>query len=192
MLLNCRTEGAAWRKHGITRDRVIARNSYIAGGLGRTVGLRRPHDRTDRRRGESADLTSPPRPRAGDFIRTFCRSPLRKIPPAPWNFMAELFDKNKRILRAFLVGVQTAHLSPGEGAELLAELRELVENLHLVIAGSVLVNLRSPSSTFLLGSGKVGEVIEQAKAAGRRRDRHRRDAFAGPAAQLGDGNPAWR
>ena len=80
--------------------------------------------------------------------------------------MAELFDKNKRILRAFLVGVQTAHLPPGEGAELLAELRELVEILHLVIAGSVLVNLRSPSSTFLLGSGKVGEVIEQAKAAG--------------------------
>jgi putative hydrolase of HD superfamily len=32
MLLNCRTEGAAWRKHGITRDRVIARNSYIAEG----------------------------------------------------------------------------------------------------------------------------------------------------------------
>ena len=32
MLLNCRTEGAAWRKHGVTRDRVIARNSYIAEG----------------------------------------------------------------------------------------------------------------------------------------------------------------
>ena len=30
MLLNCRTEGAAWARHGITRDRVIARNSYIA------------------------------------------------------------------------------------------------------------------------------------------------------------------
>jgi len=80
--------------------------------------------------------------------------------------MAELFDKNKRILSAFLVGVQTAHLPPGEGAELLAELRELVENLHLAITGSVLVNLRSPSSTFLLGRGKVAEVIEQAKAAG--------------------------
>jgi GTPase len=80
--------------------------------------------------------------------------------------MAELFDKNKRILRAFLVGVQTAHLPPGEGAELLAELRELVENLHLAITGSVLVNLRSPSSTFLLGRGKVGELIEQAKASG--------------------------
>ena len=32
MLLNCRTEGAAWRRHGVTRDRVIARNSYIAEG----------------------------------------------------------------------------------------------------------------------------------------------------------------
>jgi putative hydrolase of HD superfamily len=32
MLLNCRTEGAAWRKHGVTRDRVLARNSYIVEG----------------------------------------------------------------------------------------------------------------------------------------------------------------
>lgn len=32
MLLNSRTEGAAWRKHGVTRDRVLARNSYIAEG----------------------------------------------------------------------------------------------------------------------------------------------------------------
>ncbi|HUL52456.1 MAG TPA: HD domain-containing protein [Opitutaceae bacterium] len=32
MLLNCHTEGAAWRKHGVTRDRVLARNSYIAEG----------------------------------------------------------------------------------------------------------------------------------------------------------------
>jgi len=32
MLLNCHTEGAAWRRHGITRDRVIARNSYVAEG----------------------------------------------------------------------------------------------------------------------------------------------------------------
>ncbi len=32
MLLNCRTEGAAWRRHGITRDRVLARNAYLAEG----------------------------------------------------------------------------------------------------------------------------------------------------------------
>jgi putative hydrolase of HD superfamily len=32
MLLNCRTEGAAWRRHGVTQDRVLARNSVIADG----------------------------------------------------------------------------------------------------------------------------------------------------------------
>jgi putative hydrolase of HD superfamily len=32
MLLNCLTEGAAWRKHGVTHDRVLARNSHIAHG----------------------------------------------------------------------------------------------------------------------------------------------------------------
>ena len=32
MLLNCLTEGAAWRKHGVTRDRVIARNQPIERG----------------------------------------------------------------------------------------------------------------------------------------------------------------
>jgi len=32
MLLNCATEGAAWRKHGVTSDRVVARNRHIADG----------------------------------------------------------------------------------------------------------------------------------------------------------------
>jgi putative hydrolases of HD superfamily len=32
MLLNCRTEGTAWRRHGVTRDRVVARNSHVAEG----------------------------------------------------------------------------------------------------------------------------------------------------------------
>ena len=32
MLLNCLTEGAAWRMHGITSDRVIARNRHIEDG----------------------------------------------------------------------------------------------------------------------------------------------------------------
>ena len=32
MLLNCLTEGAAWNRHGVTQDRVIARNQHIADG----------------------------------------------------------------------------------------------------------------------------------------------------------------
>jgi putative hydrolase of HD superfamily len=32
MLLNCLTEGHAWRKHGVTQDRVLARNASVAQG----------------------------------------------------------------------------------------------------------------------------------------------------------------
>ena len=32
MLLNCRTEGAAWNRHGVTQDRVLARNAHVAKG----------------------------------------------------------------------------------------------------------------------------------------------------------------
>ena len=32
MLLNCRTEGSAWRRHGVTEDRVLARNAAVAEG----------------------------------------------------------------------------------------------------------------------------------------------------------------
>jgi putative hydrolase of HD superfamily len=32
VLLNCSTEGAAWNRHKVTADRVIARNSHIAEG----------------------------------------------------------------------------------------------------------------------------------------------------------------
>jgi len=32
MLLNCLTEGAAWRMHGISSDRVLARNGHIVDG----------------------------------------------------------------------------------------------------------------------------------------------------------------
>jgi putative hydrolase of HD superfamily len=32
MLLNCLTDGHAWQKHGITRDRVFARNAHVAEG----------------------------------------------------------------------------------------------------------------------------------------------------------------
>src|SRR5258708_4636824 len=32
MLLNCLTQGGAWQAHGITHDRVIARNAHIAAG----------------------------------------------------------------------------------------------------------------------------------------------------------------
>ena len=32
MLLNCLTDGHAWQKHGVTKDRVLARNAHVADG----------------------------------------------------------------------------------------------------------------------------------------------------------------
>ena len=32
MLLNCLTQGAAWNRHGITHDRVVARNQHVKEG----------------------------------------------------------------------------------------------------------------------------------------------------------------
>ncbi len=75
-------------------------------------------------------------------------------------------DKPSNLQRAYLIGVQTSDMPAGEAAELLAELKELVENLRLTIVASTLVNLRSPTSALLLGSGKAQELADAAKAAG--------------------------
>ena len=72
--------------------------------------------------------------------------------------------ESKRCDRAFLVGVQTARMPDGEAAELLTELHELVENLHIGVVGRELVNLRKPTPATLLGSGKTEEIIAAAKA----------------------------
>ncbi|MBE7537769.1 MAG: GTPase HflX [Opitutaceae bacterium] len=82
--------------------------------------------------------------------------------------MADFLDTpaNTKLERAFLVGVQTSDMAPGEGAELLSELRELVENLKLTVCQSSLVNLRTPTPALLLGSGKAKEIAELAKAEG--------------------------
>lgn len=77
--------------------------------------------------------------------------------------MADFLEsKSTQLERAFLIGVQTPDMPAGEGEELLAELRELVENLGLVVTRAVLVNLRSPTPATLLGSGKTSELIELA------------------------------
>src|SRR5688572_19196431 len=74
-------------------------------------------------------------------------------------------DKPRNLERAFLIGVQTHDMPPGEGTELLGELKELVENLRLTVVESTLVNLRTPTPALLLGSGKAQELADLAKAA---------------------------
>lgn len=77
-----------------------------------------------------------------------------------------LTDKPSKLERAFLVGVQTDKMEDGEGAELLLELKELVENLRITVTQATLVNLRRPNPALLLGSGKADELVAQAKADG--------------------------
>src|SRR5438105_3429101 len=77
-----------------------------------------------------------------------------------------LTDKPTRLERAFLVGVQTDKMAAGEGAELLLELKELVENLGIAVTRTTLVNLRRPTPALLLGSGKAKELIDQARLDG--------------------------
>ncbi len=77
-----------------------------------------------------------------------------------------LTDKPTQLNRAFLVGVQTSDMKDGEAAELLTELKELVENLRIVVAQSELVNLRRATPALLLGSGKAQEIVDLAKGVG--------------------------
>lgn len=82
--------------------------------------------------------------------------------------MSNFLDPKKPTTRALLVGIQTPDMAPGEGDELLAELRELVENLGLDISGhSTLINLRDRHQPkFLIGSGKAAELMALAKEDG--------------------------
>ena len=77
-----------------------------------------------------------------------------------------LTDKPAKLERAFLVGVQTPEMEAGEAAELLSELKELVENLRITVSRAELVNLRRATPALLLGSGKAEEIVAAAKAEG--------------------------
>ncbi len=77
-----------------------------------------------------------------------------------------LTDKPAKLERAYLVGVQTPEMKTGEAAELLLELKELVENLRIEVSSTELVNLRRPTPAYLLGSGKAEEIVALAKADG--------------------------
>jgi GTP-binding protein HflX len=75
-----------------------------------------------------------------------------------------LTDKPAKLERAFLIGVQTSAMAAGEGAELLSELKELVENLRIKVSRTELVSLRRATPALLLGSGKAQELIDLARA----------------------------
>lgn len=77
--------------------------------------------------------------------------------------MFDLEDNRKKVQRAILVGVQDSRMTHDDADRLLDELEELVTNLDIPVADRVLVKLRKATPAFLLGSGKVAEIIALAK-----------------------------
>ena len=82
--------------------------------------------------------------------------------------MADFLDNTQsadpnRCERALLIGVQTQTMETGEAQELLTELKELVENLHIGVVATDLINLRTPNPATLLGKGKTEQIIAHAK-----------------------------
>ncbi len=75
-------------------------------------------------------------------------------------------DQNPLPPTAFLVGLQRAGQSAVEAAALLDELRELVSNLSIPIAGEIIAKLREDHPRYLVGSGKTEEIAQRARDAG--------------------------
>lgn len=77
--------------------------------------------------------------------------------------MFELEENRKKVQKALLVGVQDSRMTSDDAERLLDELQELTANLDIPTVGRVVVKLRKPHPAFLLGTGKVQELLELAK-----------------------------
>ena len=80
--------------------------------------------------------------------------------------MFEVREKPKRVERAYLVSVVRRKEDEDLAESLLDELTELTGNLEIAVAGRVTARARKVFPRFLLGSGKVKEVIASAQKAG--------------------------
>jgi len=71
----------------------------------------------------------------------------------------DLEENRKKVQNALLIGIQHPKMTRQESEYLLAELAELTRNLDIPIAGEMIVNLRKPTPAFLVGKGKLEEII---------------------------------
>ena len=72
-------------------------------------------------------------------------------------------NQNESAERAFLVGMATDRIRKEEARELLDELHGLAQTLGLDIAGEMLIQLRDPTPSLLVGSGKADEIVAAAE-----------------------------
>jgi GTP-binding protein HflX len=78
--------------------------------------------------------------------------------------MFEVKEKPKLVERALLVGVQHQRQDAEHTERMLDELVELVNTLGIGIVGKKTVKIREPNAKFLIGKGKVEELLEIAKS----------------------------
>ena len=76
--------------------------------------------------------------------------------------MSELTDQEPGRERALLVGVQLPGAPRRDQQPILLELQELCENLEIEVAAREWVRLRKRRARFLLGPGKVADLIDKA------------------------------
>ncbi len=80
--------------------------------------------------------------------------------------MFDIKDRPNLVEKALLIGAYFNRSDLQETTELLAELKELTDTLGIIIADSVLVNVREISPRYLVGSGKAKELMDRAKEMG--------------------------
>ena len=78
--------------------------------------------------------------------------------------MFEVREKPRRVERALLVSVVWRKEHEAQAESLLTELGELTENLNIEVVGSLVVRARKKYPKFLLGKGKLEEVVALANA----------------------------
>jgi GTP-binding protein HflX len=77
--------------------------------------------------------------------------------------MFDVREKPKMVERAYLVGVAGPGETDSQAASLMDELDELVCTLKIGILGKEIVRIRKNQARFLLGSGKMEQVVNTAK-----------------------------
>lgn len=75
--------------------------------------------------------------------------------------MLDTADLNPRVERAYLIGVYRTPEEEAESETLLEELKELVSNLGIDVVQNHLVKLRTPNPGYLLGKGKLDEILHE-------------------------------
>ena len=72
-------------------------------------------------------------------------------------------DNRKLVERAILIGIHGRQESSSDAHEHLAELEELVDNLHIPVIDKLVVKLKEPQAKYYIGSGKADEIVTMIK-----------------------------